>query len=388
MPKNMIEQTEYSGKLLKRLRSVSDRSQLIAVEGLFHGSRIKSRHLNDRLPPSPVIENPVEVFTFNAVLPNIMADLLFVRDNSLANEGYVEGIGGIDFGTIPSIALEMAQNRKAENIVIRVVQGATTTMPLRALSYMLPALVLMEQLQKEKIQPPQLQLISAHNISGQLNGTDLSGAYAQAEQLAYVERSYIKTFFPSLVDLVTLLQDTPLNEGSVLCEELIRVAGVIKDKISPDIANDLRTKRNSNGASPMSKLFYAAAHMLIHDTTLPGSLVPIIPDVPLPTNATTIISMGGKQEEFFYKFRHEVKKILGGEYQRTRTLQYFTRHHVPPYYMALGGDVSLDYVLANGLPLPQEMTPSARFDLNYLKEVSNRRGDFAEFIEAQRRKAV
>ncbi len=379
-----VEQLGYSRKLTNRLKSIFDASQLVSVGGIFNGSKIKSRQLMDDMPPSPINGAAIlEAAEFNVALPRIAADLLFAN-GQLERDGYMMGLGGIDYPNLPKLAVDMAQRKRADNIVIRIVHGATTEMPLRALSSLLPALVLMEQLQRDGIQPPQLQMISAHHISGELNGLDLSAANRQAERFANLAYTYTKVFFPSLVGFVIFLQDVPLNEIANFRDELIRIAGIAKEQISPDTINVLNGKGNNNDISTAAKMLYAGAHLLMHDTTFPGSLRSIIPDIPLSSNLTTIISIGGKQQEFFYRFRHEIKHVLGDDYQKT-TLQYFTRHHVPPYYMAQGGDVSLDHVLRKGLRSSLDIATTARYDLEYLDRMSYCRGDFEEFIEIQRK---
>lgn len=379
-----VEQLGYSRKLTNRLRSIFDASQLVSVGGTFDGSKIKSRQLMDHIPPSPIREAGIlEAAEFNVALPRTATDLLFAN-RQLERDGYIMGLGGIDYPNLPKLAVDMTQRKKTDDVVIRIVHGATTEMPLRALSSLLPALVLMEQLQKDCIQPPQLQMISAHHISGELNRLDLSAANVQAERFANLGYAYTKTFFPSLAGFVIFLQDVSPSEAAGLGEELIRIAVIANEQISPDTINALNGKGNSHDISTTNKILYAGAHLLIHDTTFPGNLRPIIPDIPLSNDPTTIISIGGKQEEFFYRFRHQIKNFLGETYQKA-TLQYFTKHHVPPYYMAQGGDVSLDQVLRKGLQSLSGVATTARYDLEYLERMSYRRGDFEDFIEIQRR---
>src|SRR5206468_3403618 len=110
--------------------------------------------------------------------------------------------------------------------------------------------------------------------------------------------------------------------------------------IPDDLKSVLEGRGNNNGANGNHE-FYGASHLLIHDTDIPGSLVPILPGQPdLLEEPDVIISMGGHKEEFFYRLRYALKPKLGDHFKRVNTVQYFTRHHVPPYYMARDGDVA------------------------------------------------
>ena len=295
-------------------------------------------------------------------------------------ESYIYGIGGEDFHNLPQIAVDLA-TRQETPVVIRVVYGATSQMPLRGLSYLLPPLIYMENMIQADLQPPQLQVIFANNISARLDRMDTSIATEQSRRFAYIGRSYINEFFPDMAGRIVFLEDTSLDKGSELRSRLLEVTATLKKTGSGDIVEDLARKAASNGASH-TYAFYGAAHVLIHDMDIPGALMSVLPDQPdTVANPDFIISIGGKQEEIFYKIRQAVKPHLGPEYRRIRTLQYFTRHHVPPYYMARGGDIALDDVIsdASGISL-NGIAAAARHDLEYLHNFSFFRGDLSEFL--------
>lgn len=93
-------------------------------------------------------------------------------------------------------------------------------------------------------------------------------------------------------------------------------------------------------------------------------------------NPKSIISMGGRQERFFYRLRHEIKPSLPERYGEVLTFQFFTKHQVPPYYMASDGDVSM----ADGLGFSR-IGLAAKYDLNYLRNQSVLRGDLEQFLK-------
>jgi hypothetical protein len=376
-------QNGYSKGTKNRIIAMLDASRLILVGGEHEGKMAKSPQLLEYISDNPFVQDSSEAQELNTRLVTALGDLLLVGNTT--TETYVEGIGGFDYQAVPTLAAELATKPRDHKIAIRVVQGATTEMPFRALSYIVPPLVLMDKLQKDGFKPPQLQFIAAHHISGGLNGLPEHVTGVQAKQFADVASNYVDMFFPELADSVVFLQDGEIQKDSDLRDELINIARIVYKKVSGNISDALRTKGENNGSSRMYA-FYAAAHLLMHDRDFPGSLRPILADSKDPVSPETIVSIGGKQEDIFYKLRHEVKPFLDHNYNRVQTLQYFTRHVVPPYYMARGGDISLDAVIKG--EKSTGIAATARYDLDFLENVTYRRGDLDEFIEKQRRKAA
>ena len=378
--------TEYSKKLLGRVKSAFDASKLIFLGGSLDQKTVNSRHFLPHLPPCPlkVDARPEEVATFNVVFPKVIEALVSTKGEGLSEGNYVREMGGHDYQNLPAIAAEIVSNEASESgVVIRVVNGATAEMPVRALSYMLPAFTLMEQLKKEGIEPPQFQVIFANNISSRLNGLDYGKVSDQSKRFTHVAQDYIKEFFSGLSDSVVFLEDTPLEKDTPLRSGLLKVTRILKDVTSPELIKALHDK-GVNGSS-RTDVFYGAAHVLMHDIDLPA-LVALSDKQARMVRPKTIISVGGYQEQFFYDLRHALKPHLGGEYNQTKTLQYFTRHHVPPYYMARDGDISFDEVFSRQNGKYPQIGKAAQYDLDYFARVSSQRGDLEGFFERQRRK--
>ncbi len=366
----------YSNKLLGRLKNVYDSCQLMLVGGDFHGQKAKARHFNQPLPVLSEYEVDYPS-AFNVKLPQVMERLLLVGGPTLRDESYIEGLGGSDFQNLPEIATQIALGR-SPSTVIRLVYGATTEMPCRALSYLLPALTYMEHTGDFV---SQLQVIFVNNISSRLDRMDTPATSNQAKVFADIAQTYVRNFFPNLDRKTIFLEDTPLDRGSDLRKRLLTLTTSLKKKAPEDILDDL-VKKAANNGSGRTYAFYGAAHILIHDIDIPGSLLPLLSDQPeVVTNPNAIISIGGRKEEVFYRLRHALKPHLAPEYNNAKTLQFFTRHHVPPYFMARGKDIALKDVVTNpSVYLNDGITPAARHDIDYLRKVSSTRGDLQEFF--------
>lgn len=344
--------------------------------GDFHGQKAKSRHFSEFLPV--LSESEVDPpLAFNLGLPQIMGRMLLVGGSTLHEESYIEGLGGSDFQNLPQIAMQVALDRRPST-VIRLVYGATTEMPLRALSYLLPALIYMEHTGDLV---SQLQVIFVNNISSRLDRMDTPTASKEAKTFAGIAQDYIQNFFPGLDRKTVFLEDTPLDKGSDLRSRLLILTTSLR-KIAPDDILDDLVKKAANNGGGRTYAFYGAAHTLIHDIDIPGSLVPLLPDQPdVIVNPDLIVSIGGRKEEIFYRLRHALKSHLDPEYNNAKTLQFFTRHHVPPYYMARGKDIALkDAVINRSVYVNDGIAPAARHDIDYLRTVSRRRGDLQEFF--------
>lgn len=365
-----------SKRLLGRLKNTYDSCQLTLVGGDFHGQKAKSRHFNGLLPV--LSEGEIgNIPAFNVSLPQVMERMLLVGRDALHKESYIEGLGGYDFQNIPEVAVQVALDR-APSTVIRLVCGATTEMPFRALSYLLPALVYMEH---NRDVVAQLQVIFVNNISSRLDRIDTPTTSEQAKAFASIAQAYIHNFFPGLDRKTVFLEDTPLDRGSDLRRRLLTLTTSLRRIAPEDILGDLVRKAVNNG-SGRTYAFYGAAHTLIHDIDIPGGLTPLLSDQPVVVvNPDVIISIGGRKEELFYRLRHTLKPHLDPEYTSTKTLQFFTRHHVPPYYMARGGDIALRDVIVGSAGFMHDGTArAAQHDIDYLRRVSNTRGDLQEFF--------
>ena len=378
-------EVQLGKKLVNRCGNAFNSSRLILAGGNLDGEVVKSPQLMPALEEAtlPFID-AVGQAGFNVTLPKVFEAMLFTNGTSVA-EGYIDSIGGIDYGNLPQIGVNLAaEGGISSGTVVRTVFGGTEEMPLRGISYLLPPLIYLEQFHEKGIEPPQLQVIFANNISGKLNGLDQERAADQSVVLASFASAYIAEYFPRLSDAVVFLEDTPLEKGSAARDGLLEVSRKLQSALSSETREALLGK-GDNGSKRINP-FYGAAHLLIHDTAVPGVLRPLTVEQPETANPEAIISFGGYQEGTFYAVRHEVKPHLDESYNTIPTLQYFTKHRVPPYYMARGGDFSLDDALG-GVPYREDaVSKTAQYDLGYLHKVTAARGtiDFADFVAEHR----
>ncbi|RJQ38375.1 hypothetical protein C4559_01110 [Candidatus Microgenomates bacterium] len=375
-----VRESSYSKGLLGKIRNSLDHGRLEIVGGGSDGQIAKARHFMDYLPglSSSSDVKPHELAGLTLDLARAMDLTSLVKDNCVSDERYVQQIGGEDLHNLPAIAMDLVPLVNSERqTVIRVVYGATEEMPFRSLSYVLPALLYMEGFAEAKLKVPQLQVVFANNTSTTLNNLDPEKTEEQSLKFANFAKDYVKEFFPASFGNVVFLEDTPIGEGSMLGEELFSLAKTLKEKMPESILEELSKKGINNDFE--TSILYGAAHLLIHDIDLPGALIPVFSDQPETYLAENIISMGGFQEQFFYRLRHGIKPFADEKFRQAKTLQFFTRHRVPPYYMARTGDLSLDDVLKGEADF-KTLSPATLFDINYMRNVSAYRGDFGHFL--------
>lgn len=364
-------------KLRNQCMRVMDASPVSFIDGIADGQKVTGQHFRPHFRPEDVPQLVSEDFpNFAERLPRAYESMLFSGVPTSLKGSYINGLGGEDFDDLPAIGMEIAAyGGKESGTVMRVIYGGTEQMPLRGLSYLLPALLLMENMNAKGIEIPQLQVIFANSISSTLNHLDLQQATDQAIRFSQVAQAYVAEFFPAQLDSVVFLEDMSIEKGTDTRQELLRVTREVDEYISQATRERLFAKGN-NGSGRLN-IFYGAAHLLMHDTDLPSVVMPFSMEQPIALSPRSIISIGGHQERDFYTLRHEVKPYLGAEYNTVRTLQYFTRHKVPPYYMARGGDVALDSVLAGSVDGSNPIAKTAAVDLGVLEEMTLARGSIS-----------
>lgn len=306
-------------------------------------------------------------------LPKVFEVLLLAE----GGQSYIDNIGGVDYENLVQAGVDLAMSDGDKKIAIRTVFGSTELMPLRALSYMIPSLIQAENIKNLTGIEPQLQFILATNITAALNGMDQETAKDQAIKFTRIARAYIDEFFPVIRNAI-FLQDIPLDEK--FRRRLEELAEAVRIHARPEMVQKLLEKGENHNGRGKHEL-YGGAHILIHDAASLDILEPAISNQPEAVDPSVIVSVGGKQESDFYKLRHQVKPFVADSYKRVKTIQYFTKHHVPPYYMDRNGDISLDNAFdISGESLRYPVGKSASYDLDYLCSISDRRKDFLSFL--------
>lgn len=345
-----------------RVKSVLNQSRFTIIDGPNQSGSITAsrfRSLDDiSYHPS---SDPLERARVNAALP-LVADSLVGRGNR-----YIKGIGTDGLDTIPQIAINIAgEGADKTGTVFRMVYGATSEMPARALSYPLPVLEMMSAMHdcQKDMDPPQLQIIFANNTSAQRNGISPTDAHDQAMLFSETARNYIAGFYPEVADRVVFLEDTPETaehpEIMLLAERLRGNSAITEGLQRRGRVDDIQTS-----------LEYGGAHLLFHDLAVPDMFTPIFANQGTMVEPQTIINVGGHQEIFFYGVRQELRAALVDSYDFVPTAQFITRHHVPPYTLSQGERLTLDgFLRADSVDI-DSLPQAAGYDMRYLRDITS-----------------
>ena len=353
------------------------------VGGERDGKIAKFSAFSESLPQSPFTEGVElgKIVAFKNNFLELISAMLLTGNGHLQKSTNIDSIGGNDAENLVNIASDLALSQSVcPKIAIRVAYGGTIEMPFRALGYIFPALIYAEILKNQNVQ---VQIIFPNNITTSLNALPKDVVRDQSRKFSEVARRCIQAFFPKAEESVVFLEDTPLEKKSLLRNELLNVASVLRDKLPESLREELGEK----GSEARSRInfFYGAAHLLIHDIDMPGVLVPILPSQPPIIRPNTIINIGGNKEQLFYKLRQAVKANLGAEYSKIRTLQFFTKHMVPPYIMTrFGKDISLGSILEGEKLDYASLAKPVQQDLDYISYVIGSEDGLVNFIKKER----
>lgn len=239
---------------------------------------------------------------------------------------------------------------------LRVVFGASVRMPLRALSYVLPAVLMAERVQAVTGRLPYLQVLYVGELGARINA--LPAAVVAEEGRLLAEHLCRVLDRGPMAGHYGLFADLPLPAGEDPIEDTIARLG---EEPREEIARRLQGKGGS--LSDRQTLAYAAAHVLLHDLgRLP--LRRIGGTTPSDAEAVGVIDIGGVQERHFHRVRAIFAEALGHAGPGPLVL---TRHSVPPYTMSRVGDVGLRDFL-DGVPYDEAALPAAvRHDLHLLR---------------------
>ena len=304
------------------------------------------RGLLDTLPPCADAQETGEV---NRLRPRLLNALV---GPEARRSGYVQGLPRHGVAAL----LRAAGEAVRAPLVLRIVYGASTTVPLRALSYVLPAVRMASRFTEAGHRAPHLQIVLAGSLGCRVNG--LSGA-AVAEETTLLARC-LGLLLSSLVPGRFGLYDTlPAPSVVTALDDLVRTLTPARR------ARVLERLGGKGGATADEQtLRYAAAHVLVHDraavplTLRQGTAVP---------DDATVIDVGGLQERHFHAVRHLF--AAGAAPGAGPGALVLSRHSVPPYTMARGGDVGLREFLDGGSPQGRPLASAVRHDLRLLWSV-------------------
>ncbi|AXI80406.1 hypothetical protein [Peterkaempfera bronchialis] len=262
--------------------------------------------------------------------------------------GYIRGLPP---GVLPQLL--SAAGRGAERpIALRVVYGATRRLPLRALSYVIPAVHMAQRIQRITQRTPHLEIVLMGHIGSGVNQLPEDEV---ADELRLLGRTLARLLpLLGVKDGFGILTDRRADAAADLAD----LAGRLDAENRAEVLRLLAGRGGSQ--SEDQTLRYAAAHVLLHDRD--GVALEAEHGRTAPPGAVRI-DVGGLQERHF----HEVRILFGTQRSTAPSSPLIlTRHSVPPYTMARGGDIALRDYLAGTAPEEAVMPPAVRHDLRYL----------------------
>ncbi len=300
-----------------------------------------------------------------------MESLLLVGSNrslitSVDQNGVVE---------LTKLAIDSANDpHELEMITLRTVLGATETMPLRVLEYLLPALQYVDQLRRQysnsvyahqrRISPlPRVEFVCMTEAGVTINKLDADKARQQAALFVTTATQFIQTFYPELASAIHFVDDRELTSalfGSDSYMELVnRFPQAFIDK--PEALASLKDFSEGKGGQLLADK-YTALHVFLHDGNLPTlpRLHPMLGSEEIKLeDAELLISIGAQTEKVFYQARQALKTQLGenDDFVPTRTVQFLTKQTVPPYSPLPMYDISLAEALENPKLLREVASP-------------------------------
>lgn len=251
-----------------------------------------------------------------------------------------------------------ADNKAINNITIRTVFGAVEHMPLRALTYLLPAIKMAEaiveyqkSLGKKEIYLPQIEFVIMLKIGSVLNELDYCKCSKEVNAFINIATSYLNAFHFGVSSCVKFLVDeefsTNLRKNNEYCNYELKVKNLLGTNDVGTILKEMGSRRNHSNSS----YEYAAMHPLLHDVLIDKNIASFTEygknKNPESKDTLALISIGARPEEEFWKMRQLVKSILKELTFITPVpaIQYIARMNVPPYSPLNTGELYLDDVI-------------------------------------------
>lgn len=256
-------------------------------------------------------------------------------------------LNGIE--NISKICSQLEDNKTAlSKTVLRTVFGGTENMPFRGLAYLLPSLNMCEELLKDSsiTEVPNIEYFFMNGAGIITNALDPDKANSAVAEFIRIAKRYVEEYHPNLKDKVNFYVDTTFSSSIIQTQNYQDMHKILEKKlgIESDLKSDL-LKMGEKRKKSDNSIKYAALHTFVHD----GYIDPNIAKMSNffggsePAEYDTIISIGAKPEEKFYKAR----KLLSKEITRIpyfipkKTAQYIANINVPPYSPLPSGELYL-----------------------------------------------
>jgi hypothetical protein len=246
-----------------------------------------------------------------------------------------------------------------EKVIVSVGCGVKdSSVPLRFLAYIIPAIHLLKQLSDKT----RLEIYIALEGVLRVNGMDEAKTRANANKMARLVHSYVQTYHPTVAEQVDVLFDRPIQSES----KLAQLIDGLTTELSRLTSSEESIKKFVEARNGTKSLRYMAEHVLYMRDPL-SCLIPLEDSLLVPMASTDmqhVIMVGGPAEKVFYRARTALMGQLP-THEMWKSHQLFTQIGRPPTYYPQKGE-----------PLYGDKLPSDVAELfnSILKNVSVERG--------------
>ncbi len=239
-----------------------------------------------------------------------------------------------------------------DNVAVRTVFGASERYPLRALSYLLPALHFVEGIRRSGMfsHLPEIQFCFMNEAGGRVNELDRTKVTQQTELFINLLFAFINQRYPEIADKVLVATDDNFMDNPIVQSHYRLLLSQVDLFIDPFFQNVF----SSIYKGKKTALEYALLHPLVHDITFPDNLFQVRGvRGKMLENPSLLINIGAQTEKPFYRFRQIVKvKMAESGLKILPSVQLFSSHRVTPYYLLENDgshleDIPLDSALQN-----------------------------------------
>lgn len=261
------------------------------------------------------------------------------------SDAYIDGIDCEGLALLPDIVQSADRNN-----IFRTVFGATEQMPLRALSYLIPSIKIAEKLLATNHIGPivpkpdrsiALEFLFMNEASSQINGKDAKKCRQSSDLFSHIARAYIDKFHPTVSNIVSFVTDDGFSHKLLSHQSYDRVANKVEESLDEQTREAI-VRMSRNRSTRTDAFRYATLHAFVHDGFVEGAL-----DKNHQPNCTILTSFGAAPEKLFYAVRKATLPYIGSEFRFTPvpTVQFITKHTVPPYILMEPHDILLEQAL-------------------------------------------
>lgn len=256
---------------------------------------------------------------------------------------YVESIAHQDRPVLE----EILGCETVKGTVLRMFLGASECLPARALTGLISAAHTAMILPVE-----QLQVISVTSVGETINGTPRIIAKEQFERFAGIGTHILRHTMPEVVDKLIFAEDSfspEIDSFRPLVEQHLKTAPALHRELA---------RMGEGRRADFTR--YTAAHVVNQDTAA-LELQPLHTEANI-VSLERVIAIGGQKERVFHAARLGVRKLIEPE-MLIPSVQLFTHHTVPSYFMAKQGEQALDDMLMSRQFDFAPADPQARRDM-------------------------